>query len=109
MDYKFENKTIEVAIGQTKYKVILQRSFYKEGRIAIIGVTEDGEPFATLTVNLPESNHFLKDDEVFIKTWSENEEFAKSALRSGYFLKTGGRVQTGFVSAPIWLLIREGD
>lgn len=118
MEYKFENKILEVAmgglnvnspIGNKIYKVKLHEGKYQGGGVAILGYLSDGEPFATLTVNMPEHQHLLNKDEVFIKNWSENEAFARSALRSGYFLNTGKSVRTGFVEAPIWLLIREGD
>lgn len=107
MKYKFEGKTINVTLGNKNYKVKLERGSYEGGRIAILGYLSDGEPFSTLSVNIPDIK--LLEDEILIKNWSENEAFAKSALQSGYFLNTGKSVRTGFVEAPIWLLIREGD
>lgn len=61
-----------------------------------------GEYYATLTVNVPDTK--LEKDEILIKTWSENEKIAKTALDSGLFIDTGKRVKTGCVEAQIWKL-----
>jgi len=77
---------------------------YKNGQIALqLETVENGyarEDFCTLTACIPDVP--LKDFEVIIKNWSENEDVAKAALESGYFTDTGKRVATGFVQAPIW-------
>lgn len=104
--YAFENQIIEVPIGNEIFKVKLVADKYHTGNLAIMGVCEDGEPFATLTVNMPQHQHLLEEDEVFIKNWSENESFAQAALISGYFIKTAKSIPTGFVKAPIWKVIR---
>jgi hypothetical protein len=83
-------------------KVFLYVTTYVDGRLAIVGTLEDGEPFATLTVNLPEEA--LEPGQFFAKTWSENEEFASICLASGLFTDTGVRAITGFVLAEVWAL-----
>ena len=60
----------------------------------------DGEPWATLTVNIPGT--VLAEDEVLVKTWSENEELRQPALNTGLFIDTGRRVKSGFVEAEVW-------
>lgn len=113
--YKFEDKIIDVDLFGTHYKVRLTKQFYnKGGRIAIEGLMESdelmggydcAETFAFLTCNLP--TQYLDEDEVFIKDWSENEQFAKACLESRYFLETGRVCPTGFVNSPVWKMIKE--
>jgi hypothetical protein len=100
--YAFENQIIEVPIGNEIFKVKLVADKYHTGNLAIMGVCEDGEPFATLTVNMPQHQHLLEKDEVFIKNWSENEAFAQEALMSGFFCQWSKTVPSGFVQVPIW-------
>jgi len=82
-------------------KVHFETSHYLQGdRITILIKNDDGEPFATLTVNIPES--VLAENEVIIKNWSENKAVARVAYATGVFEDTGRTVSTGHVSAPIW-------
>lgn len=65
------------AFGKT-FRVNLYATTYPDGgRLALVlhSIDADGfeEPFAKLTVNLPDEP--LPDGEVFIKNWSENEGF----------------------------------
>ena len=76
---------------------------YANGRLAIQLETFDGEPWAVLSVNLPDApappkGHF------YAKTWSENEVIRAAALRSGLFEDTGQRIPTGWVLAELWRL-----
>jgi len=74
---------------------------YGNGRLAIQLETENGEPYTTLTVNLP--NAPLLPGEFFVKTWDiESEEVVSAALKSGIFVDTGARVPTGYVQAEVW-------
>lgn len=70
----------------------------QNGRIALQLVTLEGEPYATLTVNI--SAEKLADDEVIIKTYSENEYVALEAWKTGLFEDTGRRVYN--LGVPIW-------
>jgi hypothetical protein len=79
----------------------LHCTFYtNNSRLAIQATCDDGEPFGVLTVNLPDQN--LGEREIFVKTWSENEEFSKQVMKTGLFIDTGRRVSTGFVEAQVW-------
>jgi hypothetical protein len=71
--------------------------------IAVELLDESGESLAMLSVNLPEEQHLLGEKEFSAKTYSENEELARDALRSGLFLDTGRRA--GFIQAPIWKIL----
>jgi hypothetical protein len=108
--YKFENQSVDVDLYGTIYKVRLIKLKYYEGKTAIEGImasdSDNEEPFSTLSVHIPMT--VLEDDEICIKNWSENEQFAKACLASGFFLNTGKTVKTGFVEAPIWLMLKEG-
>lgn len=61
---------------------------------------DDFEPWATVTVNLPEVP--LEPDEFTVKMWSENEAIRQPLLATGLFEDTGKRVPSGFVSAEVW-------
>ena len=72
---------------------------YKTGGTAVI-LNQDGQRFATLSVNFPEVE--LGEGEFAVKTWSENEQVAADALASGLFVDTGKRIQSGYVEASVW-------
>ena len=82
---------------------IVTNAYRKGGSLGVELVDTNGETLAILSVNIPEFSHLLGDNEFFVKTWSENEEFAKDALASGLFRQTG-RWSKGYISAPVWAL-----
>lgn len=89
-----------------EYRCKFRTAKYSDGnRLAIQVVCEDNSPFGWWTVNLPDQP--LGKDEIFVKTWAENEEIAKVCLATGLFEDTGKRVPTGFVHAQVWR-IKEG-
>lgn len=56
-------------------------SCYVNDRMAITFSDKDtGEPFGCLTVNIDEEQ--LKEDEIFVKTWSENEPWVPQIVRT---------------------------
>lgn len=89
--YEFEYR------GETA-RVKLERYVNKRMRIDI--VSSDGVPMVTLTTNVPEQE--LKDREIIVKTWSENEHIAQRAIRLGLFENTRKTVPSTFVHAQIW-------
>ena len=95
-------KHLKVKLGGKEYNTYFSIDRYSIGRRTAIELicSEDQSPFCTLTTNLPHVE--LEEQEVLIKTWSENEEIAKAALTSGLFRDTGKRVSTGFVQAEVW-------
>ena len=88
-----------IAIDFDGQRITLVEDRYANGRLAIRAVCEDGSPFGMLTVNLDSP---LADDEVFVKTWSENSSWAPQALEAMHLIPTGREVSSGFVSAPIY-------
>lgn len=82
----------------------LQVSRYWDGRPRI-GLTGADGPFGTLTTNVDGVN--LKEDEIIVKTWSENEHWYAHVLITCPFLEdTGKRVKTGFCEAQIWRVLK---
>lgn len=60
-----------------------------------------GDPYATLTANLPGSPN-PEPGCYYIKTWSENREIAAAVLMTGRFEDTGERIPSGFVEVRVW-------
>lgn len=80
----------------------LKSLFYQNARTAITVESLNGEPFGTLTTNIPGVT--LEADEVIIRTWGENEQLIGPAMATGAFIDTGKRVNLRFVTAEIWKL-----
>lgn len=79
------------------------------GPTAIALTTDDGEPLATLSVNMyrphcTEDSSRLPPDCFYVKTWAENEEIAAEALASGLFVERPDLpvASSGYVTAPAW-------
>lgn len=86
-----------------------------KGPTAIVLQCADGEPLATLSVNMyrPECSHdssTLAPDCFYVKTWSENEELSKEALASGLFTQRDDLpvARSGYVTAPVWQIAAQG-
>lgn len=80
-----------------------------DGPVAVRLETSDGEPLATLSVNMyrPDCSHDSRDlpaDCFFVKMWAENERLAEEAIASGLFERRDdlGVARSGFVTAPVW-------
>lgn len=96
---------LTVKLYGATYKVILSTiGKYQDGTPAVQAVTLNGEPFGRLTVCVPGTK--LKEDEILVKTWSENEPLAQAALESKYFENTGRCVPTGHCHAEVWRVKR---
>lgn len=92
-------KAIEAArftcMGETLAFKVAQ--YANNGRTAIqIVVADTGEPWATLTVNMPQSN--IPYGFVAIKDYSENVEVAKAAYATGLFEDTRITAE----GMPVW-------
>jgi hypothetical protein len=89
--------------------VVKSSSTYDNGRMAIELLTVDGEPYTTLSVNLPDepdpNEGVVGPGGLFYaKTWSENSLVREAALASGWFEDTGKRVPAGYAEAEVWRL-----
>lgn len=79
------------------------------GPLAITLQCDNGEPLATLSVNMyrPECSRDSRElpaDCFYAKRWSENEELSAEALASGLFVERADmpEAESGWVSAPVW-------
>lgn len=68
---------------------------YANERLAISLVDEIGDPFTTVTVNLPDAH--LNEGEVAIKDWDVNEPVVAAMVAAGWLVPTGREVSSGFV------------
>ena len=64
------------------------------------------ETYAEITTNIEGIETILQQDEILVKTWSENESLIPSLLSSGYFEDTQKRIKVSqFCEASIWKVI----
>jgi hypothetical protein len=86
-------------------RLTLMEGQYDNGRTAIVAIV-GGEPYGTLTVNMPEVEQ--GDGEIFVKTWSENEHWAGQLLKAvpELFTDTGQRIAASYVQASVWRFTR---
>jgi hypothetical protein len=68
-------------------------------RLAILLVTEDGEPLLTATVNVP--CYPLEDDEVMIKSYAENDGVLECLTDVGVIAPTGKTLEVGHAIAHV--------
>ena len=80
-------------------KIRIEKANYGNGAIALQGWTENGEPFATFSVNVVERRELLKENETFMKTWSENEGMLEVLQKAGIVGPTLFKVPCGHVEA----------
>lgn len=95
-------KTKITAYGE-QIELTLKFSNYLLGdRLSIRAETGDGEPYGTLTTNLPDQP--LNPGEIFVKTYSENAAWVPQVLKNlpELFTDTGRRVKSGFVTIPVY-------
>jgi hypothetical protein len=100
---RLNNKPQAVKFDKT-YNTVFAVGQYQNGRVAVqLADAKTSEPIATLTVNIPQTT--VSDNEIIVKTWTENEAVARAAFETGLFHDTGKRIQAGFSQAQIWKVI----
>ncbi len=83
--------------GETLY---LLKGHYMEGdATAIIAECEDGERYATITVNIPEAA--IPEGCIIAKHYSENEAIYQHLVEIGFLIPVRVSIPTGFVSCPV--------
>lgn len=92
---------------QVKFKqwdCITKGMYYASGARAIHLIDENtGEPIATATVNIVGEK--IKDSQVFVKDYSENEGMTKALIEAGIIEKNPVlTVRTGYVKATAYNL-----
>jgi hypothetical protein len=82
-----------------------------KGPLAVVLQCADGEPLATLSVNMYEpdcsqDSRNLPAGCFYVKQWAENETIAQEALASGLFMERPDLpvAESGWVTAPVWQL-----
>jgi len=66
---------IHINLWQTTYACTLETFKYGHGgNLGVQLFTDDGEPYATVSVNMPRhTSEPLEEDEFYVKNWGENE------------------------------------
>lgn len=90
--YTFESKWGSVV------NLTLKQRNYTNGRLALEAY-EDGEPFAAMSVNVPDES--LDPDEMAIKDYGENEGVLDFLIRNKIVSEPVRYVYSGFVRIPI--------
>ena len=94
-------------IKQIKFKDFtcnVVKFYYLNNRTAIRLVDcEDGMPVLTATVNLPE--HDIEEDEVLIKSWSENEGIEELLVNENVIGPKIKEIPAGFATATLHKLL----
>tara|TARA_Y100000310_G_scaffold277750_1_gene295740 strand:- start:955 stop:1278 length:324 start_codon:yes stop_codon:yes gene_type:complete len=99
----WSNLDVTVNNGTHEYRLLCEGYYYNSDGNPCINAYRDDEhgPWGTLTVNV--AGWTAKDEnEILVKTWSENESWTSDILLHGPFEDTGRRVPTGFVQAQVW-------
>lgn len=63
--------------------------------------SETGEQIATVSANLPEYAHLLRENQIFMKTYSENQGMLECLVREKILEATDRSVSNGFCSFPV--------
>lgn len=102
--------------GEVKVETVGELTFqaarypYVGAPLAIFAMVKSSggviEPFADLTSNIPRGAAVEVDnDEIIVRTHSENEILRQPMLDSGYFADTGKRIAASFVELEVWRLL----
>lgn len=86
---------------------LVTHRYSSNGSLAVTAMTADGEPFATLSVNMPDASDSLPDDVFYLKTWSENAMVAAAAIAARVIERVPGipTAYSGFISADAYRLV----
>lgn len=84
-------------------KLLTKVAMYSNRRIALQLVTEDGEPWTMLSVNLPAVA--LEAHEFCVPAWQLSAEELQLHLAAGLFEDTDRIEAAGRLQAPIWRVI----
>jgi hypothetical protein len=84
-----------------KYEGKLEFLRYQNGNLVVRLNLDDGEPYATLSVNVEGIK--LADNEFVAKTYSENEGLVEQFIEKGHFIPVSRDAQVGLAgSQPIF-------
>jgi len=105
-----EHRVFEISAFGRTYEIILSALEYRTPKtlaVMALEIRDDGEtaPFGILTSNMaPAVDACLQDDtHAFLKTWSENSDWAEKLVRENSLAEpTGDMAYSGFVCAPLY-------
>lgn len=80
--------------------VTVARFAYNNNAPAIVLYDEEGEELTRASTNIPEHADKLKENQTFLKVWSENEGLMEALQEAGIVGKPLFWVPTGYVQAP---------
>jgi len=75
------------------------RTTYADGNTCLRAISEEGEPYGVLSVNIPESP--VHEDFVWLKTWSENEGVLEALIESNLVEKLPVTHPCGYANARL--------
>jgi len=78
---------------------------YMNGRLAVMLHTNEGEPFATLSRNIPQLE--IDDDEFFVGWYDLTPAMVEDLKACSFFADTGKRAQPegSHVELPVWRMM----
>ncbi len=86
-------------------QVIIKDGKYGNGATAITLISvSDGQPYATISVNITGESEKLPKNEFYVKDYSENEDIVRQLIQQQILIPTGKSVQTGFVTVKSYKL-----
>lgn len=90
-----------IEVNHIGYPCIVKFLRYRAGGAIAIRLEhrKDHDTVAVATVNMPEVS--IGENQVIIKTWSENEGILETLERVGVLRSTGRRIQAGFAAAEV--------
>ena len=89
-----------------EYQLMAQFAKYKNNQVAIkLFDLSDGMPYATATLCV--EDNLLKEDEVAIKDYSENEGILQSLIDAKIVEEPHAFIQSNFVKIPICKLVNQ--
>ena len=86
---------------------VFEHNYQHGGKIGIVGVTKQGEPFGTFSINVEDAG--LQGDEFIFPEYklSSLPDIKEGMLRSKHFMDTGRKASFGYVAnQPILTLVR---
>lgn len=95
----------ELTLWGKNYNVAIIKDKYRINGSLCIRLDEIGsnEPFGVLSVNLPELEEMLENEnQFFAKSWSENEQMANQLRDGDLFKYTGKSFPLNMVEVEIW-------
>jgi hypothetical protein len=91
---------LKVAATYIPAGVSIEKMHYADGNVCLAARDpNDGSPYGTLSVNIPETN--INDNHVWIKDWSENEGVLNALVESGLVRDLGITQPCGFMNAHL--------